>query len=393
MGETNWTPAIIALAAGVIGGLLFLLRTRSAPRAATLARSSDRSRLEARFDELIAALRQLRGAGDPAPVLALELEAATLLRELETATPAERAAEPRQPVLSTPAKALLWITGICSVAAVTYLLLLTNMGARPEGAPLTGDQSLSTGVPSARIDELRRAVMANPRDVASRLALARALLDEGRMVEVWEQTEAVLAQDPENARAMAYGSLVLLSAGNAGEAEALARRAVTTAPGLVEGWVHLALVHFQQGRLDEALGDLTRAREASPGDAPLLDQLANEMRRSAANASSPVRYAGMIRIDPQLAERHRGGTIFVVVRDPAASAGPPVAAARLRVTSDAVPFTIRDSDSMTGAPIPQRARLEFRIDTDGDPLTRDDGPSASAEAAEGSMEIIVQLVP
>lgn len=397
MEETNWLPALIALAAGLAGGAIFMLRS-SGKGGRELFSQLDHQDLQARFDLLIDRLRAARAGGaavSSAGTLELEIEAARVLRELESTAPpvieAPKVEAAPQGGIPLPAKALLWITGIASAAAVTYVLLITSMIARPEGAPLTGDLSLTGAPPAAAEQQLRERVMADPRDVEARLALARGMLDEGRMIEVWEQTEAVLAQNPDNGRALAYQSLVLLSIGNSEAAEATARKAVTAEPKMVEPWVHLALVHFQQGKLEEALGDLARAKSVSPADAPLIDRLAAEMRGGAGTAAADSRFAGNIELSPAVASQYRGATIFVVVRDASSPAGPPAAAARLSVTGTHIPFSISDGDSMTGAPIPASARLEFRIDTDGDPLTRNDGPSAAVAAEAGATNLEVKL--
>jgi hypothetical protein len=62
--------------------------------------------------------------------------------------------------------------------------------------------------------------------------------------------------------------------------------------------------------------------------------------------------------------------VFVTVRDEAADGGPPVAVKRLPATSFPLRFTLDASDSMMGQPLPARARVEARVDSDGNPLTR-----------------------
>jgi hypothetical protein len=58
------------------------------------------------------------------------------------------------------------------------------------------------------------------------------------------------------------------------------------------------------------------------------------------------------------------------VRESGSTGGPPAAVKRLPA-SFPLSFAIGPGDSMMGQPLPARARLEARVDSDGDPLTRD----------------------
>ena len=72
-----------------------------------------------------------------------------------------------------------------------------------------------------------------------------------------------------------------------------------------------------------------------------------------------------------------GALVFVTVRPAGVTQGPPVAVKRLPAASFPLEFQIDASDSMMGQPLPEHARIEARVDADGDPLTRGPGdPSA-----------------
>jgi hypothetical protein len=69
--------------------------------------------------------------------------------------------------------------------------------------------------------------------------------------------------------------------------------------------------------------------------------------------------------------------VFVTVREAGVAQGPPVAVKRLPASSFPLEFAIGPEDSMMGQALPARARVEARVDSDGNPLTRDAGdPSA-----------------
>lgn len=390
MSETSWFGPLLALAIGAIIGVAFLLRARGfAPDVDRTLATKD---LRARFDELIDRLRALGPpSSDEDPTrLALEIEAAGVLRDLDAAVAVEMERPVLPPARMRPqTRLLLWMTALATASAVIYVLLLFNTVPRTD-APMTGDQTLAAA-PRPDVDALQARVSADPEDSRARLDLARAFLDEGRMLEVWQQTEAVLAKDPDNARALSYQSLVLLAGGDAERAEAMARRAIEIDPRLVEGWLHLALVQYRRGDIESALAQLESARRVSPADGPLLDQIAAEMRAEVRKASEPAEFTGTIELDSDAAARFNGAPLFVIVRARGVSAGPPAAAVRLAVTGASIPFTVRGSDAVMGGTIPSKGRVEARIDTDGDPMTRDEAPAGSVDADRGASGLVIRL--
>jgi hypothetical protein len=80
--------------------------------------------------------------------------------------------------------------------------------------------------------------------------------------------------------------------------------------------------------------------------------------------------AGVIELPPSLASRvSPGAIVFVTVRDSGTTGGPPAAVKRLPAAFP-LRFAIGPGDSMMGQPLPAHARVEARVDSDGDPLTR-----------------------
>jgi hypothetical protein len=60
----------------------------------------------------------------------------------------------------------------------------------------------------------------------------------------------------------------------------------------------------------------------------------------------------------------------VTVRAAGVTTGPPVAVKRFSASSLPGAFAITSADSMLGQELPERVRIEARLDPDGDPLTR-----------------------
>jgi hypothetical protein len=97
----------------------------------------------------------------------------------------------------------------------------------------------------------------------------------------------------------------------------------------------------------------------------------------AASGGSGIR--GTVELAPGIAPPP-GATLFITVRPAGTASGPPLAAKRLSAASFPVAFDVGPGDSMMGQALPDRVRLDARMDSDGDPMTRDPAdPSGSAD--------------
>jgi hypothetical protein len=105
--------------------------------------------------------------------------------------------------------------------------------------------------------------------------------------------------------------------------------------------------------------------------------------------------AGTLALGAAVKSIPEGTTIYVIARPAGALRGPPIAAARLSATAFPMRFVIGPENSMTGAPFPDKALLQARVDFDGDPMTRDPGePSAILDGvARGATEVRLVLAP
>ena len=81
--------------------------------------------------------------------------------------------------------------------------------------------------------------------------------------------------------------------------------------------------------------------------------------------------SGTIALDPAIGSLKSGSILFVMVRPESFGAGPPLAAKRIEVTSFPLTFEIGPGDAMTGEPFPETLLLQARLDSDGNPTTRD----------------------
>lgn len=390
-GEVQWVAPLVVLFAGVAIGALLFLRGRGTSRAES-AVASGRGDLQLEFDAMIHRLRELAAAGAAfdGERRALERDAAALLRELST--------EPVSPVVQVNAapngnralRAMLWATGSCVVLAVMYVVLLQSAAPRPEngiatgGLPPTGDTTLAA---------LEQQLAAAPDNAELRLELAGQLLQRGDMQGVLRHTTAVLQHSPEHPRALSYDALARLATGDSDTALRNLERALAKDPALVEAWVHLSLVHTQRGDREKAIAALDQARSRAPESAAMFDTLQQEIEAKfgAGSATPPAGDTSYtIRISGRAPE---AGVIFVSLRPAGVTSGPPVAVKRLERVAFPLEVTLSAADSMQGGALPASARIEARVDADGDPLTRDAGAATAVRdrvAAGSTIDLTLQ---
>jgi cytochrome c-type biogenesis protein CcmH len=375
---------------------------------------------------------------------ALELEAAAVLRERDeraaALAPARKAKGPAAAASVDGAAATGFLAarpalrgfllGGGTMAAVALLAFYVGRSARPreEGGSVTGNLPPRASSPdgsdaSAPIDsdeaEVRAALERNPDDLESRLDLAQLKLRGRDLMAVWNETQYVLERQPGHPRALSYQALVRLAMGQPDIALRMLKEALQRDPDLFEGYLHLALVETRLGHDKEAQAAIDEASRRFPERAEVLASVLPQIRAQAAEQPPPPEgdphaaipppgmastagakpapaappaggeggIEGVIELPPALAGRVRAGAIvFLTVRESGAAGGPPVAVKRMAASSFPLRFAIGPGDSMMGQPLPARARLEARVDSDGDPMTRDaSDPSARQDdVAAGS---------
>jgi tetratricopeptide (TPR) repeat protein len=399
----DWQTTIIAVAIGLAGGLLlvfYLWRSRAAASALAPIEVRD---LEAQRDVLLGQLREL---GDEAEKLTpgqtqaerarLELACARVLRDLDRRPATRPAPAPRRAAEPThgtwghwPAlRGFVW--GVVVVSSVAALFVLASRSAtRREPDPSAQMADATTGEDAAALEELKEAVVKDPTNLEARLNLARAHLMRHEMMEVFKETRFVLERDPKNSRALSYQALVRFAMGEGDRALSMLRQALDNDPDLLDGWIHLIYVEAQLGRLADAERSLAAATKRHPEHAQALRGLLDEIRKQPVASPAPVMVnphaaldrpaakaeggrsvSGTITLGPGVAAGP-GGVVFVVVRPAGVAQGTPVAAKRLDPEHWPLAFTLSPADSMMGAPLPARMRIEARLDRDGDIASRD----------------------
>jgi tetratricopeptide (TPR) repeat protein len=427
----DWQSALAVLVVGLAAGAILLWRTRRAPAAASPAaaipavEAIEQRDLAARRDALLQQLRELDDTASkrtPEQLAreryALELAAASVMRDLERQAPKEAASlgastATAVPAVATPDRSALrgFLWGTATASAVGLVLFFASRAATPreEGGSLTG----TTGALST---PERAAPMAGAAgDVQARLVQAREHLAQQDLMAVWSDTQFVLEREPGNPIALSYQALVRLAMGQADVAEAMLKQALDTAPDLLDAHLHLAVVYARSGRGALAEATLRAAMSRFPEHKAGLEGLMQELRQTASaggvdpgaagahagvappddvhapppmetadgrpgaapkmgagsEAGMPARLSGVVEVDRSAQARVAGGGIvFVTVRAVGMTSGPPVAVKRLSAASLPGAFAITSADSMLGQELPERVRIEARLDPDGDPLTR-----------------------
>lgn len=431
MGEVDWIPALAALAVGLVGGAIAAWRVYLSGHAPAPAGGLALRDLEARSEALLRQLRELNDAASkrtPEQLArerySLELEAARALRELRQAPPEPSTVSPSPEAVvsaSSPAPAdrpalrgFLWGTGTMTSLGLLLFLLSRSTSERREGGTLTGNlpgEERTAPPPDSELARLEAAVSQSPEDVEARIALAHAYLARQDMMAVWNETKLVLERSPGEPRALSYQARVRLAMGQGEVATQMLKQALADRPDFLEGYVHLAIAYMGTGQPGEADATIDRAARLFPGEAKDLRELWGRVRGEAPpDAPAEVRdphasiapppgvngsrgIQGTIDLAPALEGQLGRGVLFVMLRPEGFAAGPPLAAKRISVSSFPVTFEIGPADSMTGEALPDRVLLQARLDSDGDPTSRDrSDPVAQLDGIEsGSRGVTLTL--
>jgi tetratricopeptide (TPR) repeat protein len=432
--DFSWTPPLVVLAVGAIGGAALVVarsrRQSSGEGAKVDARASD---LKRRYDALI---RRLAEGAAPEEKAAIELEAAMVLREMETghgsAPPPPITAEPAPAVTAAaPRPASAWAGfayGVLTMSVLGGLFFLASQGSteRSSGGSVTGGNGMSpaaTDGPSTSAEEdqntkaLEDAVRKSPKDIGQRIELIRAYLQRRDLMQVFDQTKAVLEIEPGNPYALTYQALVRVAMGQAGQAETMLVDVLKKNPGIEDAYIHLAIARIQLGNPKGAEEAIRAGQKQFPEDkeqlAQVFAQISNpspdqQAEVPANHPEAPVA-AGAEESGAALSSKGvvvvvdlpRGVTVpanailFVIAREAGLESGPPAAVKRVPAVNFPITVTLTEKDAMAGEGLPGLLRIDARVDRDGDPLTKDpQDPSASEENVRpGGAQVLLVLTP
>lgn len=397
---TDWVSASAILAAGIVLGVMFIYFVRRRPAAPVEADNELRD-LEARRDALV---QQLRGL-DPTNAderTRLEIETAQVLRRIDEQRKVERrpstavVTEPYDPIRRATMIGFGWGAGSVLILAALAYLVMQSAKPREANAPVTGGETTSTmraaqAPPDPAVQQLEAAVQKSPENLNARVELAKAYLERDNLMGVFDQTQYVLVRSPEEPRALTYQALVRMAMGQGKDAVGMLQRATKSDPSLLDAWVALAWANTSQGKTKEAEAAIAEAERRHPDEKARLEQVYAAMKQQAAArqasggelpvnhppigaAEGPVEQPIHVTLDLDDSAKSKmkpGAVLYVIARPEGVAAGPPAAVKRMTGVSFPVTFDLTAADSMMGQPLPPRVRLEARIDSDGNALTKD----------------------
>lgn len=364
--STDWGSALAILAAGLIlGSLVFFVARRRKASATT-----KRAELEARRDALV---QQLRDLGDDVAGeerACLERETAEVLRALDR-LPAAATPEPDAPPPRRTSVTAGFVYGVaCTLIAGGIVYYLSTFAT---------DRTA-------------------PADVEQRIAAAKDAFSRNDLGAVFE-----LTKDLDEPRALTYNAVARMARGELDQARAQLEQATQRDPKLLDAWVALASVRNQTGDKAAANAAIEAAIKERPEEEQQLRSVFAEMQKPPAQLPAdhpPLPAAGTatppagqpihltLELDP--ASPVKSGIVYVIARG--GEAGHPVAVKRIETNAFPLTIDFGAGDTMMGAALPDKLRLEARLDSDGDAGTNDPAdPRAAADGVTAGTRVSMTL--
>ncbi|MEA2415071.1 MAG: cytochrome c-type biosis protein CcmH [Thermoanaerobaculia bacterium] len=400
---TDWLSAGGMILSGLIVGFMFWYGMKSrAPKP-----DVERLDLEAKRDVLLQQLRELKETGGSVEEQRrLERETADVLRALDKrkAAPSKTAAAPTPAAADVNIAALTraasirgFIWGAASVAVLGGIAWFVTEKATPKtetaSAPMASAPQSQPQQSDPALQQIEAAVAKSPDDLEMRNQLAKAYLERENLMGVFEQTKYILARTPDDARALTYQALVRMSMGQRDPAAEMLQHAIKSDPQLLDAYVALAWDNIQRGKTAEAEAQIAEATRRHPEQKARLDDVLAKMKEQAKNpapaaaaastpAAAPVSGPSVhVTLTLAGAAPSPNAVLFIIARAAGQTAGPPAAVKRIAGPTFPLDIDLSAADSMMGQPLPATIRIEARIDSDGDPLTKN--PSDPHAAQDG----------
>ncbi|MCL2209639.1 MAG: tetratricopeptide repeat protein [Treponema sp.] len=120
-----------------------------------------------------------------------------------------------------------------------------------------------------------RTVKKQPSSFEAKLYLARILREKDDLSGAQKLTESLLADNPQDIRALRYAANLALEKGKNDEAIALLDRAAESSAESAMVLLDRARLHWTAGKAYKALEDLSRAKAMLPWETPLIGTISN----------------------------------------------------------------------------------------------------------------------
>jgi tetratricopeptide (TPR) repeat protein len=354
----------------------------------------ERLDLEAKRDLLLQQLRELKETGGSVEEQRrLERETADVLRALDKrgpvvlkpAAPRPQAADSAVNIAALTRAASIrgFIWGAASVAVLGGIGWFVIEKATPKtetaSAPMASAPQAQAQQADPALQQIEAAVAKSPDDLEMRNQLAKAYLERENLMGVFEQTKYILAKTPDDARALTYQALVRMSMGQRDPAAEMLRHAIKSDPQLIDAYVALAWDDIQRGKTADAEAQIAEATRRHPEQKQRLDDVLSKMKEQAKNpapaaapAAAPASSGPSVHVTLTLAGAapSPNAVLFVIARAAGQTAGPPAAVKRIASPTFPLDIDLSAADSMMGQPLPATVRIEARLDSDGDAMTK-----------------------
>jgi len=386
---TDWLSAGGMILSGLIVGFMFWYGMKGRASKPDVERLD----LEAKHDVLLQQLRELKETGGSVEEQhRLERETADVLRSLD-----KRGAAPPKPAaptttvsadvnvaaLTRAASIRGFIWGAASVAILGGIGWFVTQKATPKTenapSPMASAPQQPSQQPDPALQQMEATVAKSPDDLNMRNQLAKAYLERENLMGVFEQTKYILARTPDDARALTYQALVRMSMGQRDPAAEMLRHAIKSDPQLIDAYVALAWDDVQRGKTSEAEAQIAEASRRHPEQKQRLDDVLSKMKEQAKNpapaaaaAAAPAPSGPSVHVTLTLAGAAPApnAVLFIIARAAGQTAGPPAAVKRIAAPTFPLDVDLSAADSMMGQPLPATVRIEARLDSDGDAMTK-----------------------
>lgn len=341
----------------------------------------------------------------------LEAQAAAVLKELGSSTPARPAVQRSAPKTQqaathkeAPEKEKATYRGWRLAAGGVFLLLFgitlgvfLTKSLRPRLSDqdnITGDFLTGTG-PGGIGTSSGMAGMemgaSSSKDLASLLAQGRAAYERQEWPKAIEAFKQVLAVDPNQPEAHAYMGLILAEAGHADGALMAFDRVLSADPKFpLALWgkgmlLYRAKEDFSGAR--ETLETLLSIMPAGAEKDELKKTIAeisklSSQQKQVSKKSQPVtpqrpvqQIRGTISVDPKLSSKLDGqAVLYIIVYSAGSTTGPPLAVKKIEHPVFPLPYTVGPENvMMPGLSLSGKVQVSARLDKDGNPMTKEPG--------------------
>ena len=334
-----------------------------------------------------------------------ERQAVELLREAGAAAAVVRQPDAREPEMTEPTPSR-WSKRSWMMAGGAALLLaggvtlglLLGQSLRPRTSPedsITGDFLTGTG-PGG----IGQPGASNP---AAALRQGQEAFQRKDFKAAIPAFQTVLRHDSGHPAANAYMGMILAQAGHVDAALEALDRALARTPNFPLALWAKGMVLFQDGRDPagarehlERLEYLLPEGEQRNAVRDLIARIGEQVREPA-GAPVEARIEGTVELEAgHAAETAAQGVLYIVARPAGARSGPPLAVKRVVAPAFPVAFSLGPGDVMIqGTAFEGPLNLTARLDSDGDPLTREPGEPAGVydgnPVSPGARNVVVKL--